>query len=544
MKNKSKILIANALASVLTFSLLATSCITPGGYEEDGFTVKFDYNDGQSRPYSVIAGEGESIEEPTTPVREGHDFVEWRTTNGEDSQAVTFPYTPSGNVTLYALWTAKACTVTFDMNYDNDEDIVKTVLYDNKVTPPTAEEIPSRNGLEFYEWQDKPEGGSSVNFDEYVVKDDVTFYAIWASGGVYTISFDGNYDGAQEYEAKKVMSGTSLKSKDAPTPKRTGYDFVGWSFNQNATEKSECITFPYTPEADGTLYAIWKEKTYVVGFRYNYVGKPAVLFDQIKDLRLGDTVAAPVTEPTRVGHTFNGWWTAAQGGTKVEFPVTISDNATYYAQWVSDAVVTNVFHAEFTFIDPLEKFPGYSGAADGAGIITPDGEGISGIIHDSNDYPTNSVVPDSVGHFVTYLYKQGATLTFRIFSTEDVSGVTLKANLATEFVTGVTVGPTGENAWKISVNGTELNYSPLTLDGEVNVDSNATPFKTYTIATNVSLKAGENVITFVTSNTNAIIGGTTGAFAPMVDCIMLNTTGSAKFSYHPIYDNLWYKSLG
>ena len=116
MKNKSKILIANALASVLTFSLLATSCITPGGYEEDGFTVKFDYNDGQSRPYSVIPGEGESIEEPTTPVREGHDFVEWRTTNGEDSQAVTFPYTPSGNVTLYALWTAKACTVTFDMN--------------------------------------------------------------------------------------------------------------------------------------------------------------------------------------------------------------------------------------------------------------------------------------------------------------------------------------------------------------------------------------------------------------------------------------------
>lgn len=544
MKNKSKILIANALASVLTFSLLATSCITPGGYEEDGFTVKFDYNDGQSRPYSVIAGEGESIEEPTTPVREGHDFVEWRTTNGEDSQAVTFPYTPSGNVTLYALWTAKACTVTFDMNYDNDEDIVKTVLYDNKVTPPTAEEIPSRNGLEFYEWQDKPEGGSSVNFDEYVVKDDVTFYAIWASGGVFTISFDGNYDGAQEYEAKKVMSGTSLKSKDAPTPKRTGYDFVGWSFNQNATEKSECITFPYTPEADGTLYAIWKEKTYVVGFRYNYVGKPAVLFDQIKDLRLGDTVEAPVTEPTREGHTFNGWWTAAQGGTKVEFPVTISDNATYYAQWVSDAVVTNVFHAEFTFIDPLEKFPGYSGAADGAGIITPDGEGISGIIHDPNDYPTNSAKPDSVGHFVTYLYKQGATLTFRIFSTEDVSGVTLKANLATEFVTGVTVGPTGENAWKISVNGTELNYSPLTLDGEVNVDSNATPFKTYTIATNVSLKAGENVITFVTSNTNAIIGGTTGAFAPMVDCIMLNTTGSAKFSYHPIYDNLWYKSLG
>lgn len=37
--------------------------------------------------------------------------------------------------------------------------------------------------------------------------------------------------------------------------------------------------------------------------------------------------------PTRAGYTFNGWYTAASGGTKVNSPYTPTANITLYAQW-------------------------------------------------------------------------------------------------------------------------------------------------------------------------------------------------------------------
>ncbi len=542
MKNKGKIIIANVLAGMLAFSFVATSCDgTTGGYVEEGTTVKFDYNDGQARPYSEIVDEGESVEAPAKPARKGYDFVGWTTKADGTGDTITFPYTPSADVTLYAKWTPRAYAVTFDMNYENDADIVVNKYYDETVEAPAASELPTRNGYEFYEWQDKAEGGAAVTFP-YTVTDDVTFYAIWSTGGIFTINFDGNYDGAEEFDAERVMAGDDIKSRDLPKAKREGYDLVGWSFDQNATTEEECVEFPYEPTESGTLYAVWKMQEYSVGFRYNYVGKPEVTYQWIRGLHFGDSITAPETNPTRPGHTFEGWYTTAQGGTLVDFTQPVTKSATYYAHWKSDKVVTNTFHAEFTYIDPLENFPGYSGAATGCGIITGAGSTHTGLIYDPSDYPTNSAYTVQQAHFTTYLYKNGATLTFKIYAAEAVSGATLQANLAAEFVTGISVGPTGENAWKVKVNGAELNYAPITLGGELNSSNNSTPFSLHTIG-NIDLVAGENTIELITANDNNIIGGTTLAFAPMVDCIKITGT-SVELSYHPIYDNLWYSSLG
>ena len=76
MKNKSKILIAQILAGILTFSCVATSCVeTNGGYVETGTTIKFDYNDGKSRPYSGRKGSRGCI--PDAPGETGL-HLEWK----------------------------------------------------------------------------------------------------------------------------------------------------------------------------------------------------------------------------------------------------------------------------------------------------------------------------------------------------------------------------------------------------------------------------------------------------------------------------------
>ncbi len=538
MKNKGKIIIANVLAGMLAFSFVATSCDgTTGGYVEEGTTVKFDYNDGQSRPYSEIVDEGGSVASPTTPEREGYTFVEWKTNADGTGDTITFPYTPSADVTLYATWTPSKYAVTFDMNYENDTDIVVEKYYDEEVEAPTADQIPTRNGYEFYQWQDKAEGGAAVTFP-YTVKKNVTFYASWVRGSINTISFNGNYDGAEALEDVRVPGGNKLATRDVPKVEREGYDFLGWSFDQNATSKDDCIKLPYEPTASGTLYAIWKLTEYSVGFRYNYVGKPAVTYHWIRELHRGDSIAdkLPAENPTRPGHTFDGWWTAAQGGELVDFSEPVTGSATYYAHWKSDKVVTDTFHAEFTYIDPKTTLPGYSGSASGAGIISSAG---TNLIVEA--YPTNTEYPDVMGHFVTYLYMKGATVTFEVYASAATS-VTLNANLAKEFVADpITVGPTGENAWALTVNDQAVNYTPITLAEEL--DGTASPFKMYTLGT-INLKEGKNVITFTTDNEHKVIGGTTLAFAPMIDCIQLTGAGSVELSYHPIYDNLWYGSLG
>ena len=49
-------------------------------------------------------------------------------------------------------------------------------------------------------------------------------------------------------------------------------------------------------------------------------------------VKFGECVSTLPT-PTRTGHAFDGWYTAASGGTKISASTTVSTNTTYYAHW-------------------------------------------------------------------------------------------------------------------------------------------------------------------------------------------------------------------
>lgn len=65
-------------------------------------TVTFDSNDGTSVDSCVT--ETDACSEPTPPTKEGEHFVGWYTDDETFENKVEFPYTPSGDVTLYAFW--------------------------------------------------------------------------------------------------------------------------------------------------------------------------------------------------------------------------------------------------------------------------------------------------------------------------------------------------------------------------------------------------------------------------------------------------------
>lgn len=114
-----------------------------------------------------------------------------------------------------------------------------------------------------------------------------------------------------------------------PVPTRTGYTFAGWYTEESGgteiTENTE-ITDP----SAYTLYAHWDANIYSLSFDANGGSEApadrAVAFGSA----YGDLGTV-----SKEGFDFQGWYTAAEGGTKIvnDSLVAIAENHTLYAQW-------------------------------------------------------------------------------------------------------------------------------------------------------------------------------------------------------------------
>lgn len=158
---------------------------------------------------------------------------------------------------------------------------------------------------------------------------------------------------------------------------------------------------------------------------------------------------------------------------------------------------------------------GWSGTAGGLDNIA---------IDSGNKYHTQE------GYYVTYLYVEGATITFEINSDKAVDDAKIIARLSAEGA-DMTISP---DNYTIEVNGVVLDYKAIPFRNVPSVGG-VLPFKDFTVGRNISLKEGKNVIKLITSNHNNL-GGTTQATAPMVEAIKIKT--SANLSWNPIMSNV------
>jgi uncharacterized repeat protein (TIGR02543 family) len=150
----------------------------------------------------------------------------------------------------------------------------------------------------------------------------VTLYAQWTINS-YTITF--NSAGGSAVSAITQNYGTSVTAPAAPT--RTGYTFTGWSPAVPAI----------IPASATTCVAQWTANTYTVTFDANG-GTAATPASKV--VTYGSTYGTLATT-ARTGYTFNGWFTAASGGTLITSGTTVAITAaqTLYAQWTP--VITN-----------------------------------------------------------------------------------------------------------------------------------------------------------------------------------------------------------
>ena len=551
-----------AFAAVLSVAMFAgvvmTTACTPVETQIDEYAVTLSYNDGISRPRIAYVEKESSLSTPAVPTREGYQIAKW--TDAETGgNEITFPYTPKGDVTIYAQWEAKDCTVTFDYCMSGTENKVIKKKYDHQVTKAEVDaiQIPAYSGYNFRHWATKADSGVGVNWENgYTVRKDVTFYACWIADdiSIYNLKFNVNYEGAPDggvIHSMEVVEGDSITINDIPEdPERDGQVFVGWSLNPAAASKDETIEYPYSPTAEQAnadkeiiLYAVWEKKGNTVRYYYNYEGNPTQITDNGLYLRQNAITDVEVDAPeaiTRVQDgvefTFDGWYTAAVGGTKIEFPHAFSKSTSLYAQWKAPRIETKIFDAEFTPIDPTAKYPGYSNSVMGTECIQQD----SGQKSTSQTYPILNGT-EHTGHYVYCLYSYGATITYNIYSDKAVDNVDLYAMLSVEMRNEIDMTPEGEYGFSFIVNGKAIDYGSIYIDGGDSVQSGGNymgAFEEYYIGS-VSLQAGDNVILLRVNNANSI-GGVTEAWAPMIDYIRFDT--SATLSWIPEYDNLYRKN--
>lgn len=211
-------------------------------------------------------------------------------------------------------------TITFNANGGTGAPAKQTKTHGTDLKLSTTK--PTRTGYTFVGWATSASATSATYAAGSVYTKDVsdTLYAVWRKQS-YTIAFNAN--GGQNAPGVQTQTyGTAITLTDEQPDKTytvtfdaaggtsdTSFysldcSFSGWNTSKDGTGTAVQSGASYKPNANVTLYAIYS-----------------------------NPVLGTYPIPEKEGHVFNGWYTAASGGTKVNADSVISADTTLYAQW-------------------------------------------------------------------------------------------------------------------------------------------------------------------------------------------------------------------
>lgn len=265
------------------------------------------------------------------PEQAGFVFVGWYTKDSQKEYDFSTPVT--GDLDLYAKWQPSECTVTFDLNGHPDAKnppASQTVEHGKQVTEPSP--APEEYGYTFGGWYTDKDctARNKFTFDAdgkstTPITDHITLYAKWEINK-YKVTFDFNTGKPSTPKTEEVEYGNPVSEPAKPT--HTGYTFDGWYTDQGCTDGNK-FNFDTKITRDITLYAKWTKNHYTVTFD---VDGQTDLISPVS-VEHGNGVSKP-TDPTKEGHTFDGWYPDATYTNKyTNWGDSITGNTTFYARW-------------------------------------------------------------------------------------------------------------------------------------------------------------------------------------------------------------------
>ena len=230
----------------------------------------------------------------------------------------------------YDLYKRGTCVVTFDPNGGSlsDAERSRTSFIGTAIGDLP---IPRKDNYTFDGWYTHVSGGNRISSD-YIVNavGSQAFYAHWTVNRI-TLTFNAN--GGSVSPGSKTLNYGDVYG-DLPTPNRANYAFNGWftaaSGGTRVTDQTKV-----TSSDNITIYAQWSVNR--ITLSYNADG--GSVSPGSKTLNYGDAYGDLPT-PIRDYYTFDGWYTVASGGSRVDSQtkVTSSDNITIYAHWTQKPI--------------------------------------------------------------------------------------------------------------------------------------------------------------------------------------------------------------
>lgn len=290
---------------------------------------------------------GVLMKAPPEPMLRGGKFQGWFTKAEEGTgeavtDAATRTYTD--DTTLYAHWETMEFKITFDFNLSaimsNPTNVTTYTTTKGGSLTYLPGDLPQASSGEkkISGWYRVPNPTAK---DQPVTKSDVfyrdtTLYAQWVDADDPPIVFKYpnitfmNEDGNKAMITLEVDTDYKLATFPEP-PYKEGHTFTGW-----VTRDPDGTEHPLTSDTliTGSLvaYPKYAQKGYTITFE---PGEETEL-DPTKvtttsEGRIPD--GSMPDDPVWEGHTFNGWYTSATGGTKINRRTVFTQDTTVYAHW-------------------------------------------------------------------------------------------------------------------------------------------------------------------------------------------------------------------
>lgn len=199
----------------------------------------------------------------------------------------------------------------------------------------------TRTGYTQTGWSTTDGGSKAYNLSAtYSGTSDLTLYPFWTAN-TYTISYNANGGtGAPASQTKTygvnltLQSGTPTRSQSSAGSYTVSYNANGGSVSPASASAARTSTYTFSK---------WNTAANGSGTNYNAGGTysanaAATLYAQWATTTT--TAAVTLPTPTRSNYNFNGWYTAASGGTRVGgggSSYTPTGAVTLYAQWTASA---------------------------------------------------------------------------------------------------------------------------------------------------------------------------------------------------------------
>ncbi len=354
---KTLTLIALTWAIIFGFS----ACPSPTGDSEPvkQWTVTF-HNEGDSA--KVPINDNTVISSQYTPAftKDGYVLLGWFTEQNGDTKWDLAKDKVTKDLDLYARWTIKKYTVTFDTG-EGSTLTPQSLSHGSTIARPAAM---TKTGCIFEGWYDQSDfSGTKWDFAKDKVTKDMTLYAKWKiiPSGQAGVTF--NTRGGNEILGVLVDKNSKL-TQPQPDPEKAGYTFAGWYKEASGTNPWDFAND--TVNADITLYAKWTINQYTVTF--DAKGGSAV---DSQTLNYGSTITNPAAAKT--GHSLEGWYAQSDfSGAKWDFANdTVDANITLYAKWAinqytvtfdakgGSAVTSQTLNYGSTITNPASTKAGY-----------------------------------------------------------------------------------------------------------------------------------------------------------------------------------------